>query len=253
MEPMSLYDYTALDLNPLVKISDLGGGEIQLPIYLPTYVAALLISNTPTAFFEASPPPSITTLAGLRAPEVILKDELSTALDIWSFGCLVFELVTDHTLFNVGSLDGDRHDETENDQHLIQITEIIQPLPEVLFNKWARRTTYYGPSGERIDSQDDLTEESPDIGGSLDNEIDERKGSYHGIDTDTQSEASLASTRRFDPLEKVFKSVKPADIDEEEEKQIVSLIRLALQPDITMRASAAQLLQHVWFRGGADT
>ena len=27
LEPMSLHDYTSLDLNPLVKISDLGGGE----------------------------------------------------------------------------------------------------------------------------------------------------------------------------------------------------------------------------------
>ena len=216
-----------------------------------------------SAFFAGSQPSEIVTPPALRAPELVLKDKLETGLDVWSFGCLIFELVTNLTLFHVESLDGDQFDETTNDEHLIQITEIIQPLPEALLKKWSRASSYYGPTGERIDGPGILVDPAQesidmDFGAGLD-EMDQEDGSDHETDSDRQSQASLAdsdlrsqpslaSTRRFVTLEKRFRAVKPADIDEEEEKEIVSLMRLALQPDAAIRASAAQLLQHAWFR-----
>jgi hypothetical protein len=41
-------------------------------------------------------------------------------------------------------MDGDRFDETYNDDHLIQITKTIQPLPKALFNNWPTASMYYG-------------------------------------------------------------------------------------------------------------
>jgi hypothetical protein len=68
-------------------------------------------------------------------------------------------------------------------------------------------------------------------------------------DADSRREPSLASLRHFDSLEQRFRDVKPADIDEREEGEILSLIRLVLQPDVATRASATQLLQQAWLQG----
>jgi hypothetical protein len=68
-------------------------------------------------------------------------------------------------------------------------------------------------------------------------------------DADSRGEPSLASLRHFDSLEQRFRDVKPADIDEREEGEILSLIRLALQRDVATRASATQLLQQAWLQG----
>jgi serine/threonine protein kinase len=207
-----------------------------------------------TAFLEGSPPPTLVTPAALRAPELVLGDQLATGLDMWSFGCLIFELITNHSLFQVESLDGDRFDETTNDEHLIQITETIQPLPEVLFKKWPRASMYYGPTGERLSIHNNVhssdvgsNEERPDTEGDL-TEMEEGHWFDDETDTESQGQVSLASSRHFDSLEKRFRDVKPADIDEREEEEILRLIRLALQPDVATRASAAQLLQQAWFQ-----
>jgi len=56
-----------------------------------------------------------------RAPETILKAEYDTSTDIWSFGCMVFELVTGDYLFRPKP--GESY--KKNDDHLAQIIELI--------------------------------------------------------------------------------------------------------------------------------
>jgi non-specific serine/threonine protein kinase len=180
-----------------------------------------------------------------------LNDQLSTGIDVWSWGCLLFYLVTGNDLFYVDHLDGDRFDETTNDQHLIRITETIQPLPNHLFNKWSRRALYYGPDGERLNNDTGTSDIDALSVGSLDteegeNEMDQQGRPYES-DSDSKSQAPLAHFFQFDTLEERFRVAKPADIDEEEEKEILSLMRMALQLDAKMRPSATQLLQHKWF------
>lgn len=185
---------------------------------------------------------------------MILNGQLGRGLDIWSFGCLLFELITGHQLFQVWGLEGNRYDETTNDEHLIQVTEMLQPLPETLSSKWPRASSYYGPNGERLDAQDDMCDPDGESNTErLDSDDDlpgVRAGDWADDGTDTDSstdQVPLASSRRYDSLEARFRAVKPADIDEKEEMEIVQLIRLALQPDAVKRASAAQLLQQAWF------
>ena len=192
--------------------------------------------------------------AYLRAPEIVLGDRLGIGVDIWSFGCLVFELLTSHPLFFVENLSGERFDETTNDEHLIQITGTIQPLPTSFFNRWPRAHMYFRPNGERLDN-DDLecssdVEPAGELLGPEDalSELDESGISNPGIDIDSQSQVSLASFRRFDSIKTRFRAVKPADIDERGEEEVIGLMRLALQPDPAKRASAAQLLQQPWFQ-----
>lgn len=131
--------------------------------------------------------------------------------------------------------------------------DTIQPLPEVLFNKWHRAHMYYGPEGERLDTHNGgnsshagSTGERLDINGGP-NEMGKEDRSDLESDNESQGQVSLASLRDLDSLEKRIRDVKPADIDETEEEEIVQLIRMALQPDAAARASADQLLQQRWF------
>lgn len=234
LAPSSLYDYTSLDLDPLVKLADFGG-----------------------AFLEASPAGPPPTPAALRAPELILGERLTTAVDIWSFGCLVFELLTGAPLFQVEGLDGDQFDETENDGHLVQITETIQPLTQSLFDRWPRASTYYGDDreGPLIYEDADLTDtatDSEDKCESAGKEVDEEDmdlSDQGSGDSGLEGQVPLAylSHIRLKSLEEKFADKKPADIDVREEEEVISLMRLALQPDVASRASATHLLQQPWF------
>lgn len=45
------------------------------------------------------------TPMGLRAPELILKAPFNHSIDIWSFGCPVYELLTGTPLFPLANMD----------------------------------------------------------------------------------------------------------------------------------------------------
>lgn len=47
------------------------------------------------AYFFVDPPAKIITSLGLRAPGFILMGVINKYLDVWSFGCLIFELMTE--------------------------------------------------------------------------------------------------------------------------------------------------------------
>ena len=56
----------------------------------------------------------------LRAPEVILELGWSQPCDIWSIGCIAFELYLGFTLFQT-------HD---NREHLAMMEKILGPIPQ---------------------------------------------------------------------------------------------------------------------------
>lgn len=61
-----------------------------------------------------------------RAPEILLGHEWGCGVDIWSIGCIVFELVTGDYLFNPKV--GDSF--TKDEDHLAQIVELLGAFPE---------------------------------------------------------------------------------------------------------------------------
>ena len=60
-----------------------------------------------------------------RCPEVILGSPWGTAVDIWSLGCMVFELLTGDFLFNPKTGQG----YSKEDDHLAQIVELLGDIP----------------------------------------------------------------------------------------------------------------------------
>lgn len=60
-----------------------------------------------------------------RSPEIILGGEWGCSTDIWSLGCLIFELITSDYLFDPKN--GSNYD--KNDDHLAQMIELLDKWP----------------------------------------------------------------------------------------------------------------------------
>jgi non-specific serine/threonine protein kinase len=133
-----LVQFTRHDEGLNIKLSDLGGGESSARNVSLSCGAWYSNANLAIlAFFLANPPTKIPTPKGLRAPELILSGAINSSLDVWAFGCLVFELVTGQPLFCVpGS-------EFEDDDHLLLLSARIGPLPEELFQLWNTSPLYF--------------------------------------------------------------------------------------------------------------
>ncbi|KAI0864830.1 serine/threonine-protein kinase SRPK3 [Xylaria cubensis] len=192
----------------IIKLADLGG-----------------------AFWIGKPPESVVTPVALRAPEIILHGQGSPASDIWSFGCLMYALLTDIPLFQV--FDFGRQADVIDDEHLIELSEVIGPLPDHMRAQWSRYSAYFGPGGERLNARPEDFDES-EMGQKL-RAIAQKHPEDH--------EPPKASP----PLQDEFFRWKPNDIDKGEAKEIVALLKEILRYDPQTRPSAATLLTHPWF------
>ena len=160
------------------------------------------------------PPDSTVTPTALRAPELILGGKIDSSIDIWSFGCLIFEILTGVPLFSVMVLFEDDR-ETTDDEHLLQMNDILEPLPDIwLQERWPRAKTYFGSARERL-GPSHVDQDKPYID---------------------------------DPLEVRFEEHKPNDVDESEAHLITSLIRSILKYEPSQRPTAEELLRHPWFQ-----
>jgi len=63
-----------------------------------------------------------------RSPEVILGVKYDTSSDLWSFACMIFELITGDFLFEPRK--GESY--SKNDDHLAQIMELLGKMPKKL-------------------------------------------------------------------------------------------------------------------------
>lgn len=57
----------------------------------------------------------------LRAPGLIFGGKIGSGIDIWSFGCLIYEIITGTTLFCVSKFGAD---EQADDDHLVELNNI---------------------------------------------------------------------------------------------------------------------------------
>jgi len=124
----------------------------------------------------------------------------------------MFEFLTGRMLFAVGMLGRDQKDQDDaDDDHFIQLNDVIRPLPDSIMAAWPRASKWYKPNCQRLQP---YSNDEPYIHQSL---------------------------------EELFAENKPVDIDIEESAVLCSLMRQILEYDPTKRPSAVDLLKHPWF------
>lgn len=181
----------------------------------------------------------------MRAPELVFWEPVSSAIDIWAFGCLVYEFITGTRLFAV-DLIGDDEQEEADDHHILDFIDVLGPLPEHLMAKWSRQDKWIGPGGERFqpsepENSDDIAESDEDF--EAEDATDANADGPEEIEDDDFAEPFIN-----EPLEAQFSLNKPEDIDEGEARVITALIREMLQYERSRRPTAEQLLRHEWFQ-----
>ncbi|KAJ6190004.1 hypothetical protein N7519_000025 [Penicillium mononematosum] len=163
------------------------------------------------AYFFTDPPDKPVTPVGLRAPELILTGAVNNTLDVWSFGCIVFELITGQPLFCIP------YSEMEDDDHLLSLTAQLGALPNELFKHWTTSSLYFTPERKLFNCQ---------LGGVA-----------PGQEPLMLEQASM---------EESFDRAGP-DLDEEEAHKVKALIRWILHYDPAKRPSPAEILSDPWF------
>ncbi|KAL4742392.1 kinase-like domain-containing protein [Aspergillus similis] len=151
------------------------------------------------------------TPLGLRPPELILTGVVDNTVDVWSFGCLIFELITGQPLF---CIPGSKY---ENDDHLLSLTARLGALPDELFRHWETSSLYFTPERQLFNCQ---------LGGVAPGE-----------------EPLMVEQTSMEAL---FDMAEP-DLDEEEAQKVKALIRWILQYDPVKRPSPAKILSEPWF------
>ncbi|KAJ4138727.1 hypothetical protein NW768_002594 [Fusarium equiseti] len=188
-QPLAAYAKFPEDLQ--VKLSDMGG-----------------------AYFIDSPPKKSVTPLGLRPPELVLKGEVDKSLDIWSFGCLVYELITGEQLFCIPGYNDKTH---ENDNHIMELEAKLGPLPDELYNLWETSSQYY---------------------------TKDRKLYNCALGGVGEGEEPLLLEQVS--MEVAFDQTHP-ELSVEEGDKVKKLIRRILQYDPSKRPSAEEILCDEWF------
>ncbi|KAK6502367.1 hypothetical protein TWF506_002948 [Arthrobotrys conoides] len=195
--PQSLVESDQWPVFP-IKISDLGAATLTLEA---------LTAKTPVMPI------------GLRSPELILNSHpLDTYIDIWSFGCLMFEMFVGKKLLAVMPLMPGSNIDNRNDDNLLQMHQILGPLPENLLVKWTRSGKYFRPgSREHYNSLIEGPEGIPNLGPNME------------------------------------AMIRQAVTEEEEAGVIISLLREMLNYDPLKRPSALEIMKNSFWDDDGET
>lgn len=79
-----------------------------------------------------------------RSPEVLLGADYDTSADMWSLGCIVFELLTGDLLFDPRS--GSKWDREED--HIAMMVELLGDFPKSVYTQGKRCQQYFNKKGE---------------------------------------------------------------------------------------------------------
>ena len=112
---------------------DVGAGRRRKPMRMVKDATVRLI-DLGSATFDHEHHSTIVSTRHYRAPEVILELGWSQPCDVWSIGCIMFELYTGQTLFQT-------HD---NREHLAMMERILDTIPYRMGRKTKTKYFYHG-------------------------------------------------------------------------------------------------------------
>lgn len=79
-----------------------------------------------------------------RSPEILLGHHWGASADLWSFACLIFELLTGDYLFDPKN--GKSY--TKDDDHIAQIIELLGPFPKCLLKECYYAKDFFNSNGD---------------------------------------------------------------------------------------------------------
>ena len=142
--------------HPIQRVDD-GPLEEGAPAYLvqPGNMANLekrlsidqvLIIDFGSAFFLHENPTSVATPPPFKAPESLFGGKLTSALDIWSLGCNLFEMCSGYCLLKMLF-------EPKADVRKDMVAMLGKP-PEAMWQAWSEREKYFESDGTPKASED---------------------------------------------------------------------------------------------------
>ncbi|KAI9154784.1 Serine/threonine-protein kinase AFC3 [Paramyrothecium foliicola] len=160
-----------------------------------------------------------------RAPELVLENRFGIESDLWALGCTLFEMRTGRKLFEPG------HDE---DELLRQLSFILGKLPEPWWSTtWKGRESTF-PTGEVESDPEDQINEYSTQDPCYDMEVRSLQARLsHGVRYEASSGPSIFVER---------------PISDAEVEIFADLLGRLLQYDPSKRISAAEVLEHEWFK-----
>ncbi|KAI0867389.1 kinase-like domain-containing protein [Hypoxylon argillaceum] len=158
------------------------------------------------SFFDADSPATLHTPLAVRAPEVVLGDVFDHRVDLWSMGCLLFELFTGQPPFDVSML--------TPGTLISQMEELAaDKLPE----RWAKRANCL---------------REPSVGSG-------QTGDEHGKTASTNALQQWLEEVYFDEN-------KRAELSPEDVRELGKVIRKMLRFEPSSRSTASRLLENAW-------
>ncbi|KAG6877316.1 hypothetical protein C0993_008654 [Termitomyces sp. T159_Od127] len=110
------------------------------------------ITDFGESFLAADPhKPILNTPISLAAPEILFQDSIDSKVDIWSFACLIYEVLSNHGLLE--SFFNDR------DEVMIEMVRTFGKLPERWWKKWQNRDQFFEEDGTFKPDSGDLSGE----------------------------------------------------------------------------------------------
>ncbi|KAK6348099.1 hypothetical protein TWF718_005914 [Orbilia javanica] len=182
------------------------------PIKISDFGAGFLLSEPRAA-------KTIVTPIALRSPELMLDSHpLDTYIDIWAFGCLMFEMLVGKQLFmTIPTANTDN----DSDVMLLLMHSILGPLPESIHTKWPRSGKYFRSDSREhynsmVDGPEGILDPSPNIEAGIRDAVSHADG-----------------------------------LDEEEADIVISLLRKILDYDPLKRPSASEILENSFWEQAA--
>lgn len=111
----------------VMEVEQVDEAEVMMEVEVedPDLKIEVKIADLGNACYVSSPHTSDIQTRQYRSPEVILGQKYDTSTDIWSLGCIVFELLTGDFLFD--AKEGSRFG--KDDDHLALISELVGDIP----------------------------------------------------------------------------------------------------------------------------
>ncbi|RVD84802.1 uncharacterized protein DFL_006525 [Arthrobotrys flagrans] len=121
------------------------------------YEVDIRIGDLGSAFIATAPPQSFCTPFGLQAPEQALGlTSIDAKIDIWTFGCMIFQLLFGYSPVPVDPISGQKSPDEEQQDIVLGLVYLLGSIPEQLLAQCHNANTLLQNSDISVRREDSL-------------------------------------------------------------------------------------------------